>query len=294
MGEFVITCCSTADMDRNFFEEREIPFACFHCMMDGKEYQDDLGKSMAPEEFYRRIAAGAQPTTAQVNVKEYEDLFRPALEQGKDVLHIALSGGISGAVNSARLAKEQLEEEFPERRILVVDSLGASSGYGLLVMLADDMRKKGAGLEETAAWTEEHRLNIHHWFFSSDLTSFIRGGRISKTAGFFGTALGICPLMNVDASGKLVPREKYRGKKKVIRAMVEKMKEHARDGENYSGRCLISQSACYEDARAVADLVEQEFPRLSGPVEIHSIGMVIGSHTGPGTVALFFEGDQRQ
>lgn len=149
MGEFVITCCSTADMDRNFFEEREIPFACFHCLMDGKEYQDDLGKSMAPEEFYRRIAAGAQPTTAQVNVKEYEDLFRPALEQGKDVLHIALSGGISGAVNSARLAKEQLEEEFPERRILVVDSLGASSGYGLLVMLADDMRKKGAGLEET-------------------------------------------------------------------------------------------------------------------------------------------------
>lgn len=294
MGEFVITCCSTADMNRKFFEDRGIPFACFHCLMDGKEYQDDLGKSMAPEEFYRRVAAGAMPTTAQINVEEYEELFRPVLEEGKDVLHITLSSGISGSINSARLAKEQLEEEFPERKILVEDSLGASSGYGMLVMLADDMRKKGAGLEETAAWVREHRLNIHHWFFSTDLTSFIRGGRISKTAGLFGTALGICPLMNVDGEGKLVPREKYRGKKKVIQAMVEKMKQHARDGKNYNGRCMISHSACYEDARAVADLVEREFPMLAAPVEIHSIGMVIGSHTGPGTVALFFEGDKRK
>ena len=161
MGEFVITCCSTADMDRKFFEDRGIPFACFHCLMDGKEYQDDLGKSMAPEEFYRRVAAGAMPTTAQINVEEYEELFRPVLEEGKDVLHITLSSGISGSINSARLAKEQLEEEFPERKILVEDSLGASSGYGMLVMLADDMRQKGAGLEETAAWVRERRPVRH-------------------------------------------------------------------------------------------------------------------------------------
>ena len=225
----------------------------FTALMDGKEYQDDLGKSMAPEEFYRRIAAGAQPTTAQVNVKEYEDLFRPALEQGKDVLHIALSGGISGAVNSARLAKEQLEEEFPERRILVVDSLGASSGYGLLVMLADDMRKKGAGLEETAAWdggtSAEYPSLV---LLSSDLTSFIRGRPDLKDSRILGTALGICPLMNVDASGKLVPREKYRGEKESDPRHGGKDEGTCqRRGKITAGRCLISQSACYEDARAV-------------------------------------------
>lgn len=293
MGEFAVTCCSTADMDREFFEKREIPFACFHYRMDGEEYPDDLGKTMSMEEFYGRIAAGAQPTTAQVNAEEYEELFRPVLESGRDVLHLTLSGGISGSINSALVAKAQLEEEFPERRIVVLDSLGASSGYGLLVEAADDMRRSGAGLEETARWVEENRLTVHHWFFSSDLTSFIRGGRISRTAGLFGTALGICPLMNMDGEGKLVPREKYRGKKRVIREMVEKMKLHARNGADYSGRCFLSHSACPEDARAVADLVEEAFPRLDGPVQIRSIGTVIGSHTGPGTVALFFFGDER-
>lgn len=293
MSDFAVTCCSTADMDRNFFEQRKIPFACFHYRMDGKEYPDDLGKSMPMEEFYGRMAAGAQPTTAQVNAEEYKALFRPVLEKGLDVLHLSLSGGISGSINSALVAREQLEEEFPDRKILVIDSLGASSGYGLLVEAADTMRRQGAGLEETVRWVEENRLKIHHWFFSSDLTSFIRGGRISKTAGLFGTALGICPLMNMDREGKLVPREKYRGKKKVIREMVEKMKLHAQGGTDYSGKCFISQSACPEDARAVADLVEKEFPRLDGPVRIYSIGTVIGSHTGPGTVALFFFGDER-
>ena len=294
MADYVITCGSTADMERSFFEERGIPFVCFHYEIDGKEYPDDLGKTMPIEEFYRKIAAGAQPTTAQVNADEYEAAFRPILESGKDVLHIELSSGISGSINSALVAKSQLEEEYPDRKVCVVDSLGASSGYGMLVMLADDRRKTGSSLEDTVTWIEKNRLNVHHWFFSSDLTSFIRGGRISKTAGLFGTALGICPLMNVDRNGKLIPRDKYRGKKKVIREIVERMKVHAEDGVNYSGKCCISQSACYEDARAVADLVEQTFPNLDGPVEIHSIGTVIGSHTGPGTVALFFIGDERE
>lgn len=238
MSDFAVTCCSTADMDRNFFEQRKIPFACFHYRMDEKEYPDDLGKSMPMEEFYGRMAAGAQPTTAQVNAEEYKALFRPVLEKGLDVLHLSLSGGISGSINSALVAREQLEEEFPDRKILVIDSLGASSGYGLLVEAADTMRRQGAGLEETVRWVEENRLKIHHWFFSSDLTSFIRGGRISKTAGLFGTALGICPLMNMDREGKLVPREKYRGKKKVIREMVEKMKLHAQGGHGLFRKML--------------------------------------------------------
>ena len=134
---------------------------------------------------------------------------------------------------------------------------------------------------------------MHHWFFSSDLTFFVKGGRVSKTAGAIGGLLGICPLLNVDYEGRLIPREKIRPKKKVITRIAEMMKEHAQGGTGYSGKCYISQSACYEDARAVADLVEAAFPALNGKVEINHIGTTIGSHTGPGTVALFFWGDKR-
>ena len=156
-----------------------------------------------------------------------------------------------------------------------------------------DLRDEGMTIEELYEWANTHKQNLHHWFFSTDLTFFIRGGRISKTAGAIGGLLNICPLLNVDYEGKLVPRFKIRTKKKVIRAIVDKMEEFAEDGLDYSGKCYISQSACYEDARQVADLVEQRFPKLNGKVEINNIGTTIGSHTGPGTVALFFWGKKR-
>ena len=142
-------------------------------------------------------------------------------------------------------------------------------------------------------WCEEHKRQLHHWFFSTDLTFFIRGGRISKASGFIGTMLNICPLLNVNRLGQLIPREKVRTKKKVIKRIVEKMEEHAEGGVEYSGKCYICHSLCEEDARAVADLVEERFPKLTGSVEIYPIGATIGSHTGPGTVALFFWGDER-
>ena len=142
-------------------------------------------------------------------------------------------------------------------------------------------------------FAEANKLRLHHWFFSTDLTFYVRGGRISKAAGWFGTVLRICPLLNMDDLGRLIPREKIRSKSKVIRAIVDKMAEHAQDGLNYSGKCYISESACMEDAQAVAKLVEERFPHLNGKVLINSIGTTIGSHTGPGTVALFFWGDER-
>ena len=174
-----------------------------------------------------------------------------------------------------------------------MDSLGASSGYGLLTDMAADMRDNGESIENVYEWLEENKLNIHHWFFSTDLTHFRRGGRVSATSAVVGGILNICPLLNMSHDGKLIPREKVRGKKNVILKMVEKMKTHAKDGTNYSGKCFISNSACYEDARRVADLVEENFPDLDGKVIINSVGTVIGSHTGPGTVALFFIGDKR-
>ena len=209
------------------------------------------------------------------------------------MLHVCLSSGISGAINSAMIAKEELSQKYPQRQILVVDSLGASSGYGLLMDQLTDLRDQGQSLQQVYDWAEQHKLELNHWFFSTDLTFYIKGGRISKTAGFIGGVLNICPLLNMDDQGRLIPRFKIRTKKKVIRTIVDKMEEYARDGRDYSGKCYISQSGCYEDARAVADLVEARFPHLNGKVLINYVGTTIGSHTGPGTVALFFWGKKR-
>lgn len=294
MGNYILSCCSTADLSAEHFAQRKIHWIPFHFYLDGKEYADDLGSSIPFDQFYQAMEHGAETRTSQVNVDEFIDYFTPFLEEGNDVVHVCLSSGLSGVINSALSAKAVLEERFPGRRIYVADSLGASSGYGLLMDTLADLRDGGMEAEELWCWAEEHRLEVHHWFFSTDLTFYIKGGRISKTAGMVGTVLGICPLLNMDVSGQLVPRAKVRTKKKVIQDIVRKMEENARDGLDYDGKCYISHSNCYEDARAVADLVESRFPRLNGSVEINSVGTTIGSHTGPGTVALFFWGGKRK
>lgn len=293
MQEYVLSCCSTADLSAEHFAARNIQYTCFHFSMDGVRYPDDLGQSIAFDKFYADMVAGADTKTSQVSAGEYVEYFTPFLEAGKDVLHLSLSSGISGSYNSACVAKQELEEKYPGRRILVLDSLAASSGYGLLMDKLADLRDEGMSLDELYAWAEANRLRLHHWFFSTDLTFYIKGGRVSKTSGMVGTLLGICPLLNMDNLGRLIPRAKIRSKKKVIEEIVRRMEEHADGGHEYSGKCYISQSACMEDARAVADLVEARFPRLNGKVEINWIGTTIGSHTGPGTVALFFWGDER-
>lgn len=294
MGDYIISCCSTADLTKEHFEERDIHYICFHFELDGEQYTDDLGQSIPFDEFYRRMQEGASTKTSQINMEEFREYFEPFLKEGKDILHVTLSSGISGVFNSAKLAAGELMEQYPERKICVVDSLGASSGYGLMMDKMADLRDEGKTFDEACLWLEENKLKLHHWFFSTDLTFYIRGGRISKTAGTVGMVLNICPLLNMDNEGRLIPRQKIRTKKKVIQEIANKMKEHAQDGEDYSGKCYISQSACYEDARKVADLVEEAFPKLSGKVVINDIGTTIGSHTGPGTVALFFWGDERK
>lgn len=293
MSEFILSCCSTADMPLEFFQTRNVQLICFHFTMDGTEYADDLGQSIPFDEFYQRIADGAEPTTSQVNVQQYIEFFEPFLKEGKDILHIVFSSGLSGSYNSACIARDTLSEQYPDNKIYLVDSLAASSGYGLLVDTAANMRDSGKTAEEIVAWLEENKLNLHHWFFSTDLTSYIRGGRVSPVAGFFGTMLKICPLLNVNDEGKLIPRTKCRGKAKAIDEIVAQMVAHAEGGLEYSGKCFISNSACLADAEAVASRVEETFKNLNGKVMINNIGTVIGSHTGPGTVALFFYGDKR-
>lgn len=294
MGDYILSCCSTADLSKERFHKRDIQYVCFHFTLGDKEYLDDLGVSVPPSELYRRMVAGEDTKTSQVSVAEYEALFEANLKKGKDILHITLSTGISGTYNSACVARDMLTERYADRKIYVVDSLGASSGYGLIMETLADMRDAGMGIDELHQWIEANKRNLHHWFFSTDLTFYIRGGRISKTAGFIGSVMGICPLLNMDNEGRLIPREKIRTKKKVIRRIVEKMEENARDGLNYSGKCFLSQSECMEDAREVAALVEERFLKLDGKVEIFPIGATIGSHTGPGTIALFFWGNERK
>ena len=291
---YVLSCCSTADLTREHFENRGIHYICFHYMLDDKDMLDDLGQSMPFDEFYQAMRDGADTRTSQVNAEEFRSYFEGFLKEGKDILHVSLSSGISGVVNAARVAAEELEKIYPERKICVIDSLGASSGYGLLMDSLADRRDEGMTLDECAQWAETHKLLLHHWFFSTDLTFYIKGGRVSKTSGFLGQMLNICPLLNMDHLGRLIPRNKIRTKKRVIREIEKRMEAHAENGKAYSGKCYISHSDCYEDARAVADLVEANFPNLNGPVEIYSVGTTIGSHTGPGTVALFFFGDERK
>ncbi|MCH5278998.1 MAG: DegV family protein [Christensenellaceae bacterium] len=293
MSDFVLSCCSTADLGKEHFDARKIKYICFHYTLDDKVYPDDLGQSIPFEEFYRRMAEGSETSTSQVNINEYIDHFTPFLEGGNDILHVCLSSGLSGSYNSACLAADALKERFPERKIYIVDSLGASSGYGLLMETLADMRDEGKTIDELHEWVEKNKLRLHHWFFSTDLSFYVKGGRISKAAGFVGTVLNICPLLNMDFNGKLVPRTKIRTKKRVIKEIVARMEENAEGGLDYSGKCFICQSACMEDAKEVASLVESRFKKLNGKVLINYIGTTIGSHTGPGTVALFFFGKER-
>ena len=291
--DYVICCESTADMPAAFFAERGIEFACFHFLMDGVDYPDDLGLSMPFESFYKRMSQGATPSTSAVNSGEYLATWTPLLEAGKSILHISFSSGLSSSYETALETAREIAAKYPQQEIVVVDSLGASSGYGLLVTRVSELREQGLSLEELTSWIVENRLHIHHWFFSTDLSSYLRGGRISRTSAVVGTMLNICPLLNMNNEGKLIPRSKIRTKKKATAAIVENMAEHARDGVEYDGLCYLSQSNCYKDAEAVAQLITETFPHVQQPIMINSVGTVIGSHTGPGTVALFFEGDER-
>lgn len=292
MKDYIISCCSTADLPKSYFEKRDVKCAMFPFFIDGKEYKDDLYQSRTPKEFFKLIADGAAPTTAAIPPEDYISLWKPYLDSGKDILHIALSGGISGTFNCAVVAKSRILKEYPDRTILVIDSLCASTGFGMLVDAAADNRDNGMSIRENEKWIKEKLPGLNQWFFVSDLTSLIRGGRVDKASGFLGSALNICPLLKVNSDGKLIQVSRSFGKKKVVQDIVKTMKKWCTDGENYSGKVFISHSDCLNDATAVKDLVLSTFKNVS-EINISDIGAGIGSHTGPGTVCLFFWGKER-
>lgn len=291
--KFILSCCSTVDLPYHYLEEREIPVLCYTYVVDGQEYVDDMGRdSEALPRFYRFLEEGKLPETSQINVGTYMDFFEELLQQG-DVLHVAFTSGQSGSVHNAYLAAKALHEKYPDRRITVVDSLCSSSGYGMLVDAAADLRDAGKTLDETREWLLRNRNKLHHQFFSSNMTQFRRTGRVSGTAAMVATIMGICPVMRLDDAGAIKAYGKVRGKKRAVMATVNAMEQHAQGGRDYNQRCFVCHSHCPEDAALLVDALEERFPNIRGKIRLCEIGTIIAAHSGPGTVAVFFFGDER-
>lgn len=292
--KFTLSCCSTVDLPYSYMESRDIPVLFYTYVVDGREYDDDMGRDPeALPRFYGFLKEGKLPQTSQINVAAYTEFFEKLLGKGGDVLHIAFTSGQSGSVHNAFLAAEELKDRYPGQRLVVIDSLCSSSGYGLLVDYAADMRDEGKTLDEVAQWVLDNRNKVHHQFFSSDMTQFRRTGRVSGAAAAVATVLNICPIMRLDDKGAIKAYSKVRGKKKAVETTVDTMEQCARNGRDYDGKCFVCHSQCPEDARLVIEAVEERFPKLKGKIRLCDIGTIIGSHAGQGTVAVFFMGNER-
>ena len=291
--KFTLSCCSTVDLPYSYMADRDIPVLFYTYVVDGREYVDDMGRDPeALPRFYRFLEEGKLPQTSQINVGTYLSFFEKLLQKG-DLLHIAFTSGQSGSVHNAMLAAKELQEKYPERKLIVIDSLCSSSGYGMLVDTVADLRDEGKSIEEAAQWVRENRNTVHHQFFSSNMTQFRRTGRVSGAAAMVATIMSICPIMRLDSAGAIKAYGKVRGKKKAVETTIEAMAKHAQGGENYDKRCYVCHSQCPEDAQMLIDGLEARFPRLKGKIRLCDIGTIIGSHSGPGTVAVFFYGDER-
>lgn len=291
---FLLSCESTVDMPYAYVSSRQIPVLFYSYLVDDQTYPDDMGRDpQALPRFYDILRQGKLPTTSQLNEYQYEEFLEPLVRE-HDVLHICFGSGMTASAANAEKAAQVLREKYPEHRLVVIDSLCSSSGYGLLVDLAADLRDQGRSLDETAQWVLENRGKIHHQFFSTDLKFFRRSGRMSGPAAMLGSVLNICPIMRLDDGGHIIAYDKVRGKKKAIERTAAMMALHAQGGTDYAGRCFICHADCLADAEALRDEVVAAFPQLSGEVRIFDIGTIIASHCGPGTVALFFLGDARE
>lgn len=292
-GKFILSCESTVDMPYDYINSRNIPVLFYYYIVDGQEYMDDMGRNPeALPHFYEFLKNGKIPSTSQLNEFQYEEFFEELLKKG-DVLHIAFGSGMTGSVFNAEKAARNLREKYPDRKLIVIDSLCSSSGYGLLVESAADMRDQGCSIEDVEYWIMQNRKHVHHQFFSTDLKYFRHSGRISGPAAMLGAVLNICPIMRLDEGGHIIAYDKVRGRKKAIDRTVKTMAEHAKDGDEYFGKCCICHSDCLENAEKLKKAILAHFPKIEKDIKIYDIGTIIASHCGPGTVAVFFFGDER-
>lgn len=291
MAEYIISTDTSCDFPLEYVKQHQLPLVTLFYSIDGVTGENGCPSSDVLKNFYDKMRAGSMTKTQQASIEDTEKVFREILQEGKDILHIAFSSGLSGTANAARLAAENMMEEFPGRKIIVIDSLCASLGQGLLVDYALKLQQQGKTMEETAKWLEDHIQNICHLFTVEDLKYLQRGGRISKTTALVGTMIGIKPVLHVDPEGKLVSISKVRGRKQSIQALVNKMEENIGKYRDEKQPIFISHGDCIEDANYLAELVKERFGY--DKFLINDVGPTIGAHSGPGTLALFFMGETR-
>lgn len=293
-NSFLLSCESTVDLPFSYVSGRNIEVLFYTYTVDGAEYDDDMGRDPAAlDRFYGFMESGKFPATSQINVYKYTDYFETLINKfDGDILHIAMGSGMSPSVNNAVEAATAVEEKYPGRKVKVIDSLCSCGGYGILVDLAADLRDEGKSFGETVDWIEANKSRVHHQFFSSDLKYFKRSGRVSGAAAAVATILGICPIMHLNSTGHIIAYDKVRGKKKAIKTTVDAMLADVEEGADYAGKCVLCHSNCIDDAQETIKLIKETFPKLK-EVKLSNIGTIIASHTGPGTVALFFVGKPR-
>jgi len=290
MRDYLIFADSSADLDQKKADELNVEVIPMSFIIDGTAYANYPDeREFKYSDFYAALRSGSVSSTCQLNAQDFIDIFKPYLEKKQDILYIALSSGLSGTVDSANAAAKELMEEYPESKVLVIDSLAASLGEGLMVFYATQLKKQGKSIEEVFEWVIEHRLNFAHWFTVDDLMFLRRGGRLSGTVALVGTMLGIKPILHVDNEGHLINISKIRGRNKSLDALVECMQISAIDPSSQT--VFISHGDCLDDAKYLADEIKKRFKTKD--IYINYIGPIIGSHSGPGTVALFFFSDGR-
>lgn len=288
--DYAVITDSTADLSPELVRELDVEIIPLQFVIDDHTYLNyPDGRELSEKAFYQMLRQQKTATTVQVNASRFVEFFEPILQQGRDILYIAFSSGLSGTYHSSLMAREELQEKYPERRIYICDSLAASMGEGLLVYHAVMEKRKGKDISEVYQWVEDHKKNLCHWFTVDDLHHLKRGGRVSSATALVGTMLGIKPVLHVDDEGHLVNVDKVRGRRQSLQAMAEKMRQTCTHPENQM--VFISHGDCLEDAQALADMVRERMQVKD--IVIHYIGPVIGAHSGPGTVALFFLGTKR-
>ena len=289
MKDFLISTDTTADLPDNYVKENNIDIHTLFYAFGEVIYGTD--NTMPEKEFFDRMRKGEMPTTMACNPQDCKTIFEKRVNEGFDILHIAFSSALSGTYNSSRIAAEELMEDYPDRKIIVVDSLGASLGQGLLVYLAQEKKEQGEDMETVAKWAEENRLHMVHLFTVNDLNHLYRGGRISRTTAVVGSMLNIKPVLHVDNDGKLTAIGKVRGRKKSLQELVKLMDEKIGSYHDTCHTIFISHGDCEEDANYVAEKVKEKYQ--INTIIMNQVGATIGAHSGPGTMALFFVGDER-
>jgi DegV family protein with EDD domain len=289
MKDTVILIDSCSDLPREYIEKNNIPSIGLTVNFKGQQIVDDFGKTISYKEFYNAVKEGEMPTTSQINSYTYKDVFERYIKEGKSIIYLGFSSQLSGSLNSSYIARNELLEEYTDADITIIDTKSASLGEGLIAYYACEMLKKGCTKDEIVNWVEENIPKVNHWFTVDDLNHLKRGGRISSTGAMIGTMLSIKPILTIDGEGKLVPAAKVKGRKKAIMSLVDEFRQKSVNPEEQV--IFISHGECLKDALAIKDMITSEFNVKD--VIINSIGPVIGAHTGPGTLALFFIGENR-